>query len=482
MVVYRYWWKLPHPRFPPGVRGIPILGATPFFGRYPQETIAKWSREKYGPVMSVRFGQQDAVVLNDYESIHEALVKNINVFHTRPSCYIVECFTDGYGFGFADGHKKYLEVRNFSLAALRGLGIGRHTMEMRVSGVAQDLVQRLEDCRGQPTDVKMLIGSTVCNVISSVVFGKSYDYDDKAFQYAVQCSFDCFGDPEHSEYLNVLFFYPKLRFFPPFNKALEKFIKVHQGLIDFNRKEIEEHEKNLDENEPADFIDAFLIEMKKHSPDTSWFHKTQLLHCLGDMFIAGTETSTNTILWAMLALIHFPKVQQDLYKEIHKVLGEHVIPSADHGEKLPLLRAFIQELYRYRTIVPMSLQHRASEDVEIGGHLITKDTTVSPNIDAVHQDEKLFKNPKEFNIYRHIEGGKFFFNKKIIPFGIGARSCLGEKLARLEVFLFLANIIRRFEILPDPKNKCLPPFKDGISGLLYVPFRFKMVAKPRLVN
>uniref|UniRef100_H2Z299 Uncharacterized protein n=1 Tax=Ciona savignyi TaxID=51511 RepID=H2Z299_CIOSA len=463
-IVYQFWWKLPHPRYPPGVRGIPVLGALPYLGRFPHETIAKWSRDKYGPVMSVRFGQEDAVVLNDYESITEALVKNINVFHTRPSFYVINCFTDGYGF-------RYLEVRNFSLSALRGLGIGRRTMETRVSDVAQDVVQRLQDLHEAPTDIKMLIGRTVSNVICSVVFGKTYEYDNKAFQHAVQ------SNPEYSEYLNVLFLYPRLRFIPPFSRALEKFLKVHH---EFYQNEMEEHEKNLDENEPADFIDAFLIEMKKHSPDTSWFHKKQLLHCLGDLFNAGTETSTNVILWMLLALMHYPDIQEKLYQEIHDVIGEHVLPSVDHKDNLPLLRAFIQEVYRYQTIKPLSIKHRTSEDVEIGGYFIPKDTTIFTNIDAVHKDEKTFKSPNEFNIYRHIVDGKFVSNKKVMPFGIGARSCLGEKLGKIEVFLFLANIIKRFEILPDPQSKELPSFKDGISSFLYTPFSFKLVAKPRI--
>uniref|UniRef100_L7N0S0 Cytochrome P450 2C3-like n=2 Tax=Ciona intestinalis TaxID=7719 RepID=L7N0S0_CIOIN len=483
MCVYYYWWKFPHPRYPPGVRGVPIFGAIPFFGRYVQETLAKWSRSKYGPVMSARFGQDDAVVLNDFESIHEALVKNIQHFNSRPSFYIVEQFTHGYGFGFADGHNKYLDVRNFSLSALRGLGIGRRTMETRVSEVAQDLVKILEDLDQKPTDLKMMLGGTVANVLCSVVFGKTYDLSDPEYQYAVQCSFDCFGDPENSEYLNFMFFYPKLRYIQPFKRALKKFIDVHLGLIAFNQKEINLHKERLDVNEPGDYIDAFLIEMKKHSPENSWFHETQLLHCLGDMFIAGTETTTNTILWALLALIHHPEIQEKLYQELLDNIGEQVLPSTDHRDKIPLFRAFTQEVYRFKTIVPLALQHRANKDVEIGGYVIPKGTKVFPNLHAVHHDPNIWKNPSEFNIYRHIsKDGKFIPSKRVVAFGMGARSCLGEKLAITEVFLFLANIIKRFEILPDPESKELPILKDGVNSLLYVPYRFKVVVKPRIIN
>ncbi|XP_078492238.1 cytochrome P450 2U1-like [Ciona intestinalis] len=158
------------------------------------------------------------------------------------------------------------------------------------------------------------------------------------------------------------------------------------------QKEINLHKERLDVNEPGDYIDAFLIEMRKHSPENSWFHETHLLHCLGDMFIAGTETTTNTILWALLALIHHPETQEKLYQELFDNIGEQVLPSTDHRDKLPLFRAFTQEVYRFKTIVPLALQHRANKDVEIGGYVIPKGTKVFPNLHAVHHDPNIWKN------------------------------------------------------------------------------------------
>ena len=63
------WYKRPA-NFPPGPRGIPLLGAIPFMGNYPERAIKKWSKS-FGPVMTVRFGTWDMVVLNDYESVQQ---------------------------------------------------------------------------------------------------------------------------------------------------------------------------------------------------------------------------------------------------------------------------------------------------------------------------------------------------------------------------------------------------------------------------
>jgi len=64
-----YWYHRPK-NFPPGPRGLPLLGVIPFLGRYFERSAKKWS-ETYGPVLSLRMGREDFVVLNDYESIYE---------------------------------------------------------------------------------------------------------------------------------------------------------------------------------------------------------------------------------------------------------------------------------------------------------------------------------------------------------------------------------------------------------------------------
>nr|XP_026691500.1 cytochrome P450 2U1-like [Ciona intestinalis] len=107
-----------------------------------------------------------------------------------------------------------------------------------------------------------------------------------------------------------------------------------------------------------------------------YFKETELRHCLVDFFIAGTETSTNAILWSLLALIHYPNIQEEIHQELIDNIGEQVVPSIDHRDKLPLFRAFVQEIFRFKTLLPLSIQHRASHDVEIGGYVIPKGTKV----------------------------------------------------------------------------------------------------------
>ena len=97
-----------------------------------------------------------------------------------------------------------------------------------------------------------------------------------------------------------------------------------------------------------------------------------------------------------------------------------------------------------------------------------------PNIWAVHHNPDHFKNPFEFRPERFIcDDGSFKKDQRVIPFSVGPRYCLGEQLARMEIFLFLTSIVQHFEVRADPYH-FLPSFNGGVFGLTNVPQFFKV--------
>lgn len=77
VLLFMWWRRNPHPNFPPGPRGFPVVGVLPYLDKYVERMLKKWSLEKYGPVMSVKIGTKTKVVLNNYESIMEVRTLNI---------------------------------------------------------------------------------------------------------------------------------------------------------------------------------------------------------------------------------------------------------------------------------------------------------------------------------------------------------------------------------------------------------------------
>lgn len=99
------------------------------------------------------------------------------------------------------------------------------------------------------------------------------------------------------------------------------------------------------------------------------------------------------------------------------------------------------------------------------------------NLWGVHNDPKAWPNPEKFDPYRHIDqDGKFVPSNKIIPFSVGPRFCLGESLARAEIFIFLSKLLKNFTILPDENGL---PSLDGFASIVYHPFDFQVKLQKR---
>ena len=103
---------------------------------------------------------------------------------------------------------------------------------------------------------------------------------------------------------------------------------------------------------------------------------------------------------------------------------------------------------------------------------------VQANIWAVHNDPKVWKNPEKFFPERFLDNqGNFVSSNHVIPFSVGPRHCLGDQLARMEIFIFLLGMVQKFEFLPDTNNLKLPDINKGAPGLIFAPMPFEIVAK-----
>lgn len=251
-----------------------------------------------------------------------------------------------------------------------------------------------------------------------------------------------------------------------------------RDLLNAFQEEIDDHRSTFDENDIRDFTDAFIKEVKESGSDDAFCDQT-FNNYLSDLFQAGTETTSTTINWAILCCGHYPIHQERIAQEIDDVIGDST-PTMKQCERMPYTCAFIHEIMRHRTLVPLSVMHQTNEDSTLLGYHIPKNTTICPNLWSVHFDPDYFKDPEKFMPERFLDsGGRFVPSSHVIPFSMGPRVCLGEQLARMEIFIFLTNIIRKFRIVRDPTRR-LPPFEDGILGLAtYQPPDFEVIFEKR---
>ncbi|CCF23351.1 CYtochrome P450 family [Caenorhabditis elegans] len=213
--------------------------------------------------------------------------------------------------------------------------------------------------------------------------------------------------------------------------------------------------------EGDDFVDAFIIKIEKDSKEEveSTFTLETLAVDLFDLWVAGQETTSTTLCWAFVCLMNYPEVVEKLRNELTEVTGGmRSVSLADRSSTL-YLNATINEIQRIASILNVNLPRVLEEDALIDGVLVPAGTAFATQLSAMHTDDETFKNHKEFNPERFMENNNL--EKKLIPFGIGKRSCPGESLARAELYLIIANIVMEYEIEPvgaTPKMKTPTPF------------------------
>ncbi|KAK3084638.1 hypothetical protein FSP39_016665 [Pinctada imbricata] len=206
----------------------------------------------------------------------------------------------------------------------------------------------------------------------------------------------------------------------------------------------------------------------------------QLLRSVNDLFAAGTDTTVNSLSWFTLVLLYKPEIQQRMRKEIEEVVGDSRLPSLADREKLPYCDAVIHETLRFGNIAPFALPHGLTEDMQFNGYFIPKDAVIIPNLDSVLMDPDLFKDPFEFNPLRFLtDDGCLVGTENVQTFGIGRRICLGEALARMELFLFATSLIQRFELVRSDGHK-LPELTESKLGTTRSPLPFMVKAVERL--
>jgi len=166
---------------------------------------------------------------------------------------------------------------------------------------------------------------------------------------------------------------------------------------------------------------------------------------LQDFFIAGTDTTTTTITWGLLYLTKYTAIQKKLQQEIDKVIGRERTPAMSDLKLMPYTEAAIMEIQRIASILPLSVFRSTREDTTLDGYFIPKNTMIIPNLWLLHHDPVNFPDPEVFKPERFLtEDNKIKRIETLNPFGMGKRQCLGEGLARMEIFLYLTSLLQHF--------------------------------------
>ncbi|XP_031417503.1 cytochrome P450 2F2-like [Clupea harengus] len=446
--------------FPPGPTALPLLGN--LLELNPQDPLQSFKKlaERYGPIYSLYIGPRPVVVLASQQVIKEALVTRATEFSGRPDHMLISHITQCKGVILADYGPKWQEHRRFALTTLRNFGMGKRTMEEKILEETRHICAELEKHAGKSMDPQYLFHYAASDIICSVIFGSRFDYDDPYFKDLIVMIVELTKlilDP----WAMIYEIAPFMRRFPlPFNRAFDVTRRIKSHIF----KVVSEHKDSWVSGQPRDLIDCYLDKMEKRADKGTSFEDSQLVAILFDLLIAGTDTTSNTLRTATLYLMTHPSIQERCYQEIEEVLGSREQVLFEDRQAMPYVQAMIHEAQRVADTLPLSVFHTTIADTHIQGYSIPKGTVIIPYLSSALREEGQWKSPHDFNPDNFLnERGEFVKPDAFMPFSLGSRMCLGEGLARMELFLILVTLLRRFRLV-WPEEMGVPDYGMVFGG------------------
>ncbi|KAK8768300.1 hypothetical protein V5799_015235 [Amblyomma americanum] len=234
-------------------------------------------------------------------------------------------------------------------------------------------------------------------------------------------------------------------------KKCEDMFKEMQAIVD---RLYADAKKTYEPGKISNFTHALLSSrdeaLEQEKTDAEFLTEGNMVQILIDLFGAGTDTSIGELQWLLLKISREPKIQERIRKEINNNIGSSP-PTMKDREKLPYTVACIMETLRFYPIAPFGLPHKASCDSQIGHVEIPKDTRLLYNIYSVNHDPKIWPDHDVFKPERFLDPvtGKLAAKDQLptlLSFGLGPRTCPGEKLAQADIFYVLVRLVQRLNI------------------------------------
>ncbi|KAI1706699.1 cytochrome p450 domain-containing protein [Ditylenchus destructor] len=479
---------------------LPILGNILTIARLKPgyDAFLQWQKQ-YGPVYTYWMAEQPIVAITDYKTIKETFIQDGDSyagrnFFTEHSTLVRGGSLNGVALIEGD---EWRENRRFTIQALREFGMGKPEMESKILLECDHVIDTLkqEIAAGiKEHDAVKRIELAVGSIINQLLFGYRFSATLKRPTLkSLIILLALGGQREHEEEFAALkeimdelqaaiakpasatvLMFSALRRLPIFSKAFKHLYDLEQENQEFLRTQIREYTKKFeveglaDSKEALPFVGAYLrakhASKGKVNDGSILFRDDALIQFCNDLWQAGQETTSTTLSFGVLYLLLDVDAQSKMQLELDSVVAADEKVTIAHKSRLPYTNAVINEIQRMCNLLPQNLYHRTMRDVEINGYKLPKSTNVVPQISCVLFDEKTFPEPNRFKPERFLgKSGQLLKVEEFIPFSIGKRICLGESLARMELFLIIANFFHTFKVRAvDPLN---PPTSEKLPGL-----------------
>ncbi|KAK7462288.1 hypothetical protein VKT23_007888 [Stygiomarasmius scandens] len=477
--------KNPDARYPPGPRGIPILGN--LFQLNPKaswRTFAKWG-ELYGPITYINVAGQPIVILNTKKVAVDLLEHRASITSERPRLIVASEATGNHNIGLIRYGERWRRMRHASDYALGAkISSNYHHVQTNESVIlAHGILYRPDTWRAQ---LERTSSSSTLSMVYDLPPIQSLDDPTIVFMNSFIECIARVGVP--GAYLVDML--PILERFPRFlsrwkrdaEKDFQKFTsRFEQMFLDIKRKVMSGHEQrasfcvNLSENQTRN---------KLSDRECAWL--------AGTLYGAGQETTATAMMWFFFCMILFPDVQKRAQDELDRAVGRSRLPSFADAKHLPYTQALVKEILRWKPSTPSGLPHTLTEDDYYEGYFMRRGTIYIANIWAINRDaEEYGSDANDFRPERHLdEDGNLKDDRseghEHFAYGFGHRMCAGRHIANNSLFIAIATVLWTMRLEPekDIDGSPLTPDMNSevMNGFVMRPPPFEFTATPRFYD
>ncbi|XP_058750870.1 geraniol 8-hydroxylase-like [Vicia villosa] len=432
-------------KLPPGPAPLPFIGNLHQLGKKPQKSLAKLA-QIHGPLMSLKLGQVTTIVASSPYMAKQILQTHDHALSNRIILNAITVYDHHkYNMAFLPIAPLWRDLRkifNNELFSNKTLDASKGIRFEKLKEFLNDINQ--SSLVNEAVNIGNMAFKTAINLLSNTIFSLDLvQSTDSAgdFKELVVNILEESGKP------NIADLFPALNMFDFDLQGIKRRNAVYAGkILDIFQRLVNERLK-VREVQGFDTNNDMLSNLLNIAQDNSQeMSIAKIPHVSLTLFVAGTDTISSNLEWAMTELLKNEKIMAKAKQELEQIIGKgKPVEESDIGN-LPYLQAIIKETFRLHPSVPFLIPRKANQNVKIDGYTIPKDAQIWVNVWAIGRNSSSWEDANMFLPERFLTSkiDAKGHNFELLPFGAGRRICPGIPLASKMLPLMLGSLINCF--------------------------------------
>ncbi|XP_049395444.1 premnaspirodiene oxygenase-like [Solanum stenotomum] len=426
-------------RLPPGPWKLPLIGSMfHLLGGLPHQVLRDLAK-KYGPIMHLQLGEVSLVVVTSPDMAKQVLKSHDIAFASRPKLLAAEIlFYNASDIVFSPYGDYWRQMRKICIMELLSAKNVKSFNSIRQDEVLH-MIEFFRLSTGETVNATKKFYQFASSMTCRSAFGKVLKEQDELILLIKKLS-------RFLEGFDMADIFPSLKFLHVLRGMKDKIMDAHHELDAILENIINEHKNNGELGGEGNLV-ATLLRLMKEGGFQFPITKDNIKAIIFDIFVAGTETSSTTIDWAMVEIMRNPNVLSKAQAEVRNAFRGKETFDENDIEELKYLKLVVKESFRLHPPLPLLLPRECREEVDINGYTIPLKTKVMVNAWAIGRDPKYWDDAESFKPERFEQSSVDFAgnNFEFLPFGSGRRICPGISFGLANVFFPLAKLLYHFD-------------------------------------